>query len=96
MDRDADGEGYVWVRGDIPDGAKLEGRHIVIQNDRVQNACYQIRSAERDGELWKLSCGDVSFIRGYVDAADYGKGFAYNFEEGAAFSIPMDAWCNAE
>lgn len=96
MDRDTEGEGFVWVRGDIPDGAKLAGRHIIIRNDRVLNACYRIQSAERQGGLWKLSCGDVSFVRGYADAADYGKGFTYNFQEGAAFSIPLDAFHDAE
>ena len=47
---------------------------------------------ERDGQLTMLSLGDVCFNRDYVDRDDYSKGFVYNFEEGAAFTIPTHAY----
>ncbi|NLE58292.1 MAG: hypothetical protein GX616_08025 [Planctomycetes bacterium] len=88
MDRDMQGDGQIWVRGDIPDAASIVGRQIIIENDRTLNACYRISGAWREGDLWRISCGPASFVRGYQDASDYSKGFVYNFEEGAAFTIP--------
>ncbi len=88
MDRDTQGDGQIWVRGDIPDAASIMGRQIIIENDRALNACYRIGGVWREGDLWRISCGPVSFVRGYQDASDYSKGFVYNFEEGAAFTIP--------
>lgn len=87
MDTDLEGDGIIHVRGDMPEGAVLKGEHIVIENDGRVNACYRIFGAEREGELWKISCGPVSFVRGLADPADYSKGYVYNFREGAAFRI---------
>jgi hypothetical protein len=61
---------------------------MIIDNDRQRNACYTIESVELDGGLSKVCLGDVSFIRGYVDANNYAGGYVYDFEEGAEFIIP--------
>lgn len=88
MDTDMQGDGEVWVSGDIPHARSIVGKQIIFENDRVLNACYTIRSAAREGDLWRISCGPVSFVRGYTDTQDYSKGYVYNFSEGARFTIP--------
>lgn len=47
-----------------------------------------LKHVERDGGLCRVDCGDVCFVRTFKDVKDYGKGYVYNFEEGAAFVIP--------
>lgn len=85
------GKGRIWVDAEIPDPASLPGAQIVIANDGVLNACYDIHAVARDGDLWRIDCGDVSFVRGYLNSADYSKGFVYNFDPGAAFTIIRSA-----
>ena len=83
-----EGKGYVWVDTPLPLGDTLAGRQIIIANDRVRNACYDLESVERDGDLYKLCLGEVCFIRDYKDRNDYSKGFVYDFAEGASFIVP--------
>ncbi len=89
MDRDMEEDGRIWVDAEIPTDDTLVGESIIIENDGQRNACYTIERVERDGDLTMLSLGDVSFVRDFVDRDDYSKGYVYNFEEGAAFSIPQ-------
>jgi hypothetical protein len=89
----------IWI--DAPAAAKdsLVGQYIHIANDNERDATYRIDSAEPDGKLLKLNCGPITFVRGYAGPtkevrsrplpSDYGKGFIYDFEEGAAFSVPL-------
>ncbi|MCC6483264.1 MAG: heparinase II/III family protein [Armatimonadetes bacterium] len=86
-DEGLNGKGRIWVQADIADAGALTGEQIVIENDGALNACYDIRSVIRDGKLWCVDCGDVSFVRGYLDASNYDKGFTYNFNSGAGFTI---------
>lgn len=88
MDRDMVEDGRIWVEAELPTDGTLVGERIIIANDDVRNACYTIERVERDGEQTMLGLGDVSFVRDFVDRTDYSKGYVYNFEEGAAFSIP--------
>lgn len=87
--------GRIWVDAKLPESDALAGRWIYIENDRARNAAYQIRSVEKDGDLARISCGQVTFVRGFKDANDYAKGYVHNFEEGAGFVIPTDASWNA-
>ncbi|MEN6304661.1 MAG: heparinase II/III family protein [Armatimonadia bacterium] len=96
MDRDMEGKGYVWVDAVLPGDETLKGQQIIIQNDRVRNACYEIESVEKDGNLTKLCLGEVCFIRDYKDRADYSKGFVYEFEEGAPFIIPNTVYVSRQ
>ncbi|MGI5820403.1 MAG: heparinase II/III domain-containing protein [Armatimonadota bacterium] len=91
MDRDMEGEGRIWVDAELPADETLVGEWIAIENDDVRNAFYEIRRVERDGELTMLSLGDLSFVREFIDRSDYAKGYVYNFEEGAGFTIPHHA-----
>jgi hypothetical protein len=87
--------GRIWVDAALPAGEALIDRWIYIENDRARSAVYQIRSVEKDGDLTRISCGQVSFVRGFSDVNDYTKGYVHNFEEGAGFVIPTDASWNA-
>ena len=88
MDRDLSGHGSVWVETELPTDDTLAGSEIIIENDRVRNAVYTIESVEKDGELYRIDCGEVAFTRSFLDPMDYSKGYKYNFEEGAGFIIP--------
>lgn len=88
MDKDMEGKGYVWVDCPLPLDQTLRGAQMIIQNDRIRNACYEIESIEKDGDLYKVCLGEVCFIRSYKDNSDYSKGFIYEFDEGAPFIIP--------
>lgn len=99
MNRELDGGGWIWINTPLPDDASLVGETILIANDNERDAAYQIHSAEQDGDLTKLYCGPISFVRGYAGPTielrskpvpkDYSKGFLYDFEEGAAIRIPL-------
>jgi oligo-alginate lyase len=99
MNRKLDGGGWIWIDAPAPTDGSLIGQHILISNDNARDAAYPIFSAEADGKLTKLYCGPISFVRGYAGPTgqvrghplprDYGNGFLYDFEEGAAFRIPL-------
>jgi hypothetical protein len=88
LDDDMTGHGFLWVDTPLPVDGSLAGAEIVIANDRKRNAVYRIASVERDGNLFRIDCGDVSFIRGFKDPADYGQGYVTNFQQGAEWIIP--------
>ena len=99
MNKKLDGGGWIWIDAPAPGDGSLIGQHIVIQNDNERDASYSILSAEPDGKLTKLYCGPISFVRGYAGPTAavrghplpraYDKGFLYDFEEGAAFRVPL-------
>ncbi len=88
MDKDMTGHGCIWTDAELPTDGRLNGAEIIIENDRKRNACYTIEAVEKDGDLWRIDCGEVAFIRGFVDVYDYSKGYEYNFNEGADWVIP--------
>jgi len=88
MDRDMEGDGRIWVDAELPEGDALVGQSIIIENDGARNACYTIERVERDAGMTMIGVGKVSFVRDFVDRNDYAAGYVYNFEEGAAFTIP--------
>jgi hypothetical protein len=92
MDMDSEDDGRIWVDTELPDDGTLVGQQITIENDGMRDATYTIARVERDGEATMLSLGAVSFVRGFVDKDDYSKGYVYNFEEGAGFTIVGHAW----
>ncbi|MPN10448.1 hypothetical protein SDC9_157743 [bioreactor metagenome] len=70
--------------------AELTGKFIDIENDKIRNAFYEIKSASRstDGK-WTLGIGDVTFIRGLSDIYHPEKGYIYDICENAGFTIPL-------
>ncbi len=91
LQRELQGRGYLWVDTPLPLGDVLKGSEILIENDRRLNACYRIEGVAKEGDRYRIDCGEVSFIRGFRDPMDYRKGYVYNFEEGAAWVIPIQA-----
>ncbi len=78
-----------WVQISEGDPDTIKGSQIIFANDGVRNACYDIMDVQRDGELWKITCGPGTFARGFVNSADYSKGYVYNVKEGASFYVPV-------
>ena len=99
MNRELDGGGWLWVDTELPDDGSLTGEQIMVDPASERDACYTIREVKRDGRLTKVFCGPISFVRGYHGepaklrgqpvARDYTKGYVYDFEVGAGFSIPL-------
>jgi hypothetical protein len=62
---------------------------VIFQNEGNRNAFYDIKSAEKEGDLWKIETTAVSFVNGFQDEKDYKKGFSYNVADGNLFTIPL-------
>jgi hypothetical protein len=68
----------------------LNGKTIYIDNDRIRNAAYVIRSAKKTGDnRFVLDIGDTTLIREYVDPNDLGQGYLYDVCQGQPFRITM-------
>jgi len=68
----------------------LVGRFIHINNDRIENAAYQILGASpsEDGSV-RLDLGNNTLIRDYASPKSIHKGYTYNVQIGQSFSIPL-------
>lgn len=101
MNKALAGPGKIWIDAKIAEGISLIGEPIMIANDNERDACYVIRSVSNDGDQTCLDCGEISFVRGFAGPTievrgqqmpkDYKQGYLYDFEEGAAFTIPTHA-----
>jgi hypothetical protein len=99
MNRELMGGGWIIVDADIPNDGSLIGQHIMIDNTNERDACYSISAVEKVDGGTKISCGPITFVRGFagptmnlrnqVVAKDYSQGYLYDFEPGAAFRIPL-------
>lgn len=83
----------VTVKTDQPLRAKLVGRTVIFANDGEQDAAYTIARVEQqaDGRAI-ISLGSSTLVRGFVDRADYAKGYTYNVRPGDSFVIPTSAY----
>jgi hypothetical protein len=101
MNKEADGNGWVLVDTKLPLDASLHGRQIIIETDTERDASYTISYVEKQGDLTKIFCGPISFIRGFKGGTmvvrtatvpkTYKEGYLYDFEEGASFKITSHA-----
>lgn len=101
MNKELDGGGVIWVDAALPSDGSLVGQQLVVRNDNERDACYTIRSVSKDGDLTKVDCGPISFVRSYAGPTmklrgqsvpkDYAHGYVYDFKEGDGFAIPMHA-----
>lgn len=101
MSRELGGGGWVLVRADTPLDERVLGQTMHITNDNERDACYVIKRYQPEGDLWRVSFGDISFVRGFegptlhlrdvIVPASYDRGFRYDFEPGAPFTIPLHA-----
>ncbi|MEI6750756.1 MAG: hypothetical protein WCM93_16490 [Bacteroidota bacterium] len=97
MNKELAGGGWMLVDTKLPVDGSLNGEQIIVATDAERDATYTIRSVERQGNLTKVDCGPVSFVRDFVGGTMevrtftlpryYDKGYLYDFEEGAAFKI---------
>ena len=88
MDQGVVDRGHVWVNTELPVDGSLTGLEIIIENDGKLNASYTIGGVQKDGDLYRVDCGDVCFVRGFRNPKDYTEGYVHNFEEGAGWVIP--------
>jgi len=88
MDRGLVEHGNIWVDTPLPTDGSLNGSQLIIENDGELNACYTIEGITEEDGLFRIDCGEVSFVRRYKDLKDYDKGFVYNCEIGDAWLIP--------
>jgi len=89
FEKDPKKAAIAWVKIVEGDAKAMAGQQIIFDNDKVRNACYDVKSVEQDGEFWKLECGPGNFVRGFIDENDYSKGHVYNIKEGAKFYAPV-------
>lgn len=82
MNKELAGGGWIWVDAKLPLDGSLNGETLMIDNDNDRDAAYTIRSVERDGNLTKIYCGPICFVRGQK-----GGKYMYEFNEGASFKI---------
>ena len=97
MNKELAGGGWLLVDTALPTDGSLNGEQIIIATDAEKDASYTIRSVERQGNLTKVYCGPISFVRDFVGGKMevrtfsvpkfYDKGYLYDFEEGSTFRI---------
>lgn len=78
-----------WVKVAAGDPATMKGAQVYFDNDKVNTGCYDIVDATPEGDLWKITCGPGTFVRGFANEKDYAKGYVYNIREGADFVVPV-------
>jgi hypothetical protein len=81
-------DNFVLVEFAEPPEKALLGPIAIFENDREQDAAYDIRSLRRSGRLYRLSVGDKSFFRGYSDPGNFRSDLALNVRPGDRVRIP--------
>ncbi len=80
---------YTPASGEIVDTDLIKGKYVYIENDGVKNSIYEILDADPDGDNIKLSLGNTTLIRSFVDAYDPDAGYVYNIAKGQSLRIPL-------
>ena len=101
MDKELDGKGWLLVDSELPMDSSLNGQQLIIETDGERDASYTIDHVEKEGNLTKIFCGPISFVRGFKGGdmvvrtatvpKSYTGGYLYDFEEGASFKITSHA-----
>ncbi len=101
MNRELAGGGWIVLDTSRPLDERVLGQTLHIANENERDACYVIERIEREGRLWRVYCGEISFVRGFAGPtlslrgqrvpASYDHGFLFDFEPGASFTIPLHA-----
>jgi len=89
--RELSADNFVTVQLDsCVDAHALAGRFIDIDTVYEPNAFYEIKAAESLGDgIWKLSVGDCTFIRGFIDRDEKEKGYTYFIEKSGKCKITL-------
>ncbi|MBQ2743811.1 MAG: S-layer homology domain-containing protein [Oscillospiraceae bacterium] len=80
---------YTPTSGEIVDTELIKGRYVYIENDGMENAVYEILDAEAVGANIKLTLGNTTLIRSYIDLYDMDAGYVYNISKGQSLRIPL-------
>lgn len=68
----------------------LVGQYIYVENDGIRNGAYRIKGIKaQDGRNVILNIGDITLIRGWIEANNFSKGYVYDITEGTQFTIPL-------
>jgi hypothetical protein len=103
MNKELAGGGWLITDAKLPVDGSLNGEQIIIDTESERDASYTIQNVMREGDLTRIDCGSVSFVRDYKGGTMevrtftvpryYDKGYLYDFEEGASFRITShDVW----
>jgi hypothetical protein len=84
INKETSGGGWIWVDAKLPIDGSLNGEQLMVTTNTDRDATYTIQKIERDGELTKVYCGDISFVRGQKNDQ-----YLYDFEIGAEFKIAL-------
>ena len=103
MNRELTGGGWLCVDTRLPTDGSLTGHLLIVANNGERDAAYLIHGVAQEGGLTRIDCGPIAFVHGYRGPratvrserlpVDYGGGYEFDFEPGAAFTIPLGtAW----
>jgi hypothetical protein len=107
MNREVAGGGWLLTDALLPIDGSLEGHTLMVVGDLERDNCYLIHRISREGNQSRIDCGPITFVRGFAGPqhllrgetlpASYDQGYHYDFEPGAAFTIPVAAtWNNGD
>lgn len=97
FDKKNDGKGWLLVDAKLPVDGSLTGRQIIIETAGKRDASYKIHGVQREGDLTKVLCGNISFISGIKNkvreknnsnvSSQLNSEYLYDFREGDIFKI---------
>jgi len=73
---------------DTPLSEELTDQYVIIANEEIADASYQIEQVEN---AYTLNLGQTSLFERLADPEDYGAGMLYNVQPGDRFLIPQSA-----
>lgn len=100
MNKELPGGGWVMVDTKLPTDGSLNGQELIVDTKGDRDAVYTISNVEREGNLTRIYCGPITFIKGFKTesavitndpAAKSPTAYQYDFEEGAGFRITSHA-----
>lgn len=97
MNKELSGGGWILVDTKLPTNGSLIGEQIIMATTAEKDASYTIKSVVREGDLTRIYCGPINFVRDYAGGKmevrtfevpkTYKEGYLHDFEEGASFRI---------
>ena len=93
MNKNPSGSGWVLVDQLLPENGSLTGEQLIISTKEAGDATYTIKGIKREGKYTRIDCGPITFAKGFKNNPEQNPkdpfaNYIYEFEEGAAFSIP--------
>jgi hypothetical protein len=91
MNKELAGGAWVLVDAKLPTNGSLNGEQLMVDTKGERDATYTISSITREGDMSRIYCGPITFIKGLKKGSDANPAYLYDFEEGAGFSIANHA-----